>query len=167
MVDGAANENAVSEEGDLDGHDWTKMTGETDRSIESEKFLEAIRDIAGSEKVTDEELIGIGVDEVDACVITFDVNVTVFVSDQTAGERWKTRERFGETAFKKMEDASGVEIRGSEEAAFLDVVTREHGEIGDGEFKVGEGGRVIGEDNAFREKNRRRRRSRDWHFCVF
>lgn len=87
------------------------MTGETDRSIESEKFLEAIRDIAGSEKVTDEELIGIGVDEVDACVITFDVNVTVFVSDQTAGERWKTRERFGETAFKKMEDASGVEIR--------------------------------------------------------
>ena len=29
-------------------------------------------------------------------------------------------------------------VRASEEAAFLDVVAREHGEIGDGEFEVSE-----------------------------
>ena len=30
-------------------------------------------------------------------------------------------------------------VRAREEAAFLDVVAREHGEVGDGEFEVNEG----------------------------
>ena len=81
MVNGAANENAVGEEGDLNGHDWIKMTGETNGSIKSKKLLEAIRDIARSEKVTNEKFTGIGVDEVDTSVVTFDVNVTIVVSD--------------------------------------------------------------------------------------
>ena len=49
----------------------------------------------------------------------------------------------------------------------MDIVTGEHGEIGDGELEVGEGGRLIGEDNAFREEERRRRGSWNWHFLLF
>ena len=41
---------------------------------------------------------------------------------------------------KEGSDINVVVCGKREEAAFLDVVTREHGEVGDGEFEVREGG---------------------------
>ena len=46
-----------------------------------------------------------------------------------------------------------------EEAAFLNVVAGEHGEIGDGELEIGERGGDVGEDGAIGEDRKRRRRN--------
>ena len=42
MADGAAEEDAVGEVGDLEGHDWGGMSGVTDFVVEGEEFFEEI-----------------------------------------------------------------------------------------------------------------------------
>lgn len=55
------------------------MTGVAEGSVEGEELLEAIGDVCRGKKVFDPEILGLGVDKVDAGVVTDDVDVAVGV----------------------------------------------------------------------------------------
>lgn len=78
--------------------------------------------------------------ELSTGVVTRDVDVAIGVGDETAGERWELSENSGEAFSEKEEKIGEGDWRAEEEVSFLDVVARKHGEIGGGEFEVGEGG---------------------------
>ncbi|KAF7816348.1 hypothetical protein G2W53_030317 [Senna tora] len=149
VIDGAADEDAVSKLGDLNGHNRAEMTAVTNFSVKSEEFLEGLRDIGRGEEVADEESRGNDVEKIDASVVAGDVDVTVGVSVEAAGERGKVRESARESGFEERDEGIGRERRESEEAAFLDVVTGEHGKVGDGELEVSERGFFVWKDGAF------------------
>lgn len=88
-------------------------------------------------------------EEINAGIITNDVDVTAVVGLQSTGECGEVRERFREREFEEREEVSGGEWRRREKNALLDVLTREHREIGYGEFEGFEGGFLIGIDGTF------------------
>jgi len=77
VIDGAADEEAVSEFGDLNGENRGVMAGVADFPVEGEELLEAFGDVERGQEVADAEGGGIGVYEIDAGVVASDVNVTV------------------------------------------------------------------------------------------
>ena len=112
MADGAAEEDAVGEVGDLEGHDWGGMSGVTDFVVEGEELFEDWRDIGRrrrrrrGEEVCDGDIGGGDVDEVDAGVVACDVDVSVGVGFETAGEGREEREGLGKSVFE-VRDESG------------------------------------------------------------
>lgn len=90
-------------------------------------------------------------DEVDTGVVAGDVDVSVLVGPEAAGEGRKVRERGGEAVFEEREEGGGGEGRAGEEAALLDVVAGEQWKVGDGEFEVVHGGFLGGDDGGCRD----------------
>jgi len=84
MADGATDENTVSEFSDLNGHDGGGMGGVTDFVVEREEFLKGRVDIRRRQEVGDREIVGGGVDEIDAGVVACDVDVAVGMSFESA-----------------------------------------------------------------------------------
>lgn len=123
------------------------VAGVADGAVEREQVLDAIGDVSGAQNVSGGETGGRCVDEVDARVVAGDVNVTIGVSGQAAGQGRETREALGERGFEEGDErVLEGERRKREEEALLDVVAGEHGEVGDGELEVTECGGLVGED---------------------
>ncbi|RYQ99863.1 hypothetical protein Ahy_B07g087873 [Arachis hypogaea] len=80
MVDGNSDEKAVGELGYLNGHNRGVMTAVTNLSIEGEEFSERFMDVKGGKKIENIESGCGGVEEVDAGVVTGNIDITVGVS---------------------------------------------------------------------------------------
>jgi len=149
MIHRASNEHTIGELGNLYGQNGDKMAFVTDSPIKSEEVLNNIRHIRRRENISDEDGLCDGVDEVDAGVVADDVDVSVLVGLEAAGEGREVRQGGGEAVFEEREEGGGGEGRAGEEAAFLDVVAGEHWEVGNGEFEVVHGGFLGRGDGGF------------------
>lgn len=150
VVNSAADEDAVRELGDLDGSQGSGVAGVAQGQVERKKLPEVMRNVlVRRQKDVDGEVLGFGLDEIDAGVVANDVDVSFGVGLKAAGEGGEVGEGEGEGVFERGDKVGDVEGRGAEEDAFLDVLTREHGKIRDGELE--------GFDCGFR----------DWINCAF
>lgn len=73
-------------------------------------------------------------------VVTRDVDVTVSVGYETAGERWEMGENRRKALSEKKQKVRDGDWWAEEEVALLDVVAGEHREVGSGELEVRKGG---------------------------
>ncbi|CAH9097652.1 unnamed protein product [Cuscuta europaea] len=108
----------------------------TNSEVKRKQLLHLIRNIHTTNDVTDGNGSGCGVDEIGAGVVTVNINVSVLVGDEPAGEGWKMGESPGEAPLEQGDEMGEGKGRESEEGAFLDVVCGEHGQIGNGKFEV-------------------------------
>lgn len=72
------------------------MTGVANSAIKVKKLLEVIRDIKRGKKGIESEMFSLSFDEFDTGIIAKDVNVTVSVGREAAGERREMGESGGE-----------------------------------------------------------------------
>ncbi|KAJ0470924.1 hypothetical protein HanIR_Chr14g0724081 [Helianthus annuus] len=98
--------------------------------FKGEKPLDAIRNMNWGNDVRYINMSCIGVDEVSTRVIASDIDVAVRVGYKAARERWEMGEGVGKGVLEANEKVGKGERRSEKEIAFLDVVTRKHGEIG-------------------------------------
>ncbi|CAH9121421.1 unnamed protein product [Cuscuta epithymum] len=108
----------------------------TNSEVKRKQLLHQIRNVHPTNDVTDGNGSGRGVDKIGAGVVTGNINVSVLVGNEPAGEGWEMGECPGEAPLEQGGEVGGGKGRESEEGAFLDVVCGEHGQIGDGEFEV-------------------------------
>ena len=83
------------------------------------------------EEGDDGEVLGIGVEEFDAGVVAEDVDVAGGVGGEAAGEGGEEGEGGGEGELQRLDEVVKGVGRGREEDTLLDVVAREHWEVGD------------------------------------
>lgn len=146
MINRASDENSVRELGDLDGDEGERVAGVGDSLAAGEELLEAIGDVSECGRVNDGvscKVFGGGMDEVNAGVVALNMDIAVGISEETAGEGRENGESDGERALKREKEVREGKRRRREEDALLDVVAREHGEIGDGELEGFHGGRRL------------------------
>lgn len=105
----------------------------------------------GRQKVSNEYMPGIGVNEINAGVISSDVDVTMGVGDQTAGEWLKMHQSRRKCALEKSEESINWERRTSKEAPLLNVMAREHWEIGSRQFEISKARFLLRNYSAFRD----------------
>lgn len=80
VTDSTTDENAVSEFGDLKGHDRGRMSSVANFVVEREEVLDGWMNIGRRQEVGDGDMSGGGVDEIDASVVACDVDVAVNIS---------------------------------------------------------------------------------------
>lgn len=160
VVDGAADENAVCELGDLNSQNRADMTAVTNFPVKSEEFLERFGDIGRGQEVVDEESGGSDMNEIDASIVAVDEDIAIGIGLQAAGERRKERESASERGLEERNERMKRERTGRkvEEATLLDVVTGKHGKVGDGELEVSDSGVPVRENGAFGNQRGCRRR---------
>jgi hypothetical protein len=129
VVHSAADENAVGELCDLHSQDGLEMSVVAHGSVERKEILDKVRHMGRSQNVANEQIGGSGVDEIHSVVVARDVHVAIAVSPKSAGERREVGKCLRETALEESDEGFDGNGRASEEAALLNIVDREHGEV--------------------------------------
>lgn len=136
VVDGAANEKAAVELRDLHDNQGFGMTGVAKGVIELKEFSKVFRDITIMRmmRLRNSNKMGICMNEQNSGIVAEDVNVAVRVSMESTGECGEVGEGSGEGVLEESEERGGFKGGMGEQDPLLDIVTRQHGKIRDGEF---------------------------------
>ena len=124
VVDGATDENSVSEFRDLNSGQRLEVAGVTEKAIVGKELFEASVDVGGREGITNEEVLSSGMDEFDASIVTDDVDVAFGIRFETTSEGREISESGGERLFEERDEGVNGkrERRASEQHALLDVL---------------------------------------------
>lgn len=137
VVDGAANEKAAVELRDLHGNQGFGMTGVAEGVIELKEFSKVFGDITTIMRMMqlrNSNKVGICMNEQNSRIVAEDVNVAIRVSMESTGECGEVGEGSGEGELEESEERGGFKGGLGEQDPLLDILTRQHGKIRDGEF---------------------------------
>ncbi|CAH9119934.1 unnamed protein product [Cuscuta epithymum] len=95
VIDGAPNEDSVGELRHLDGDQRLEMALIANRPVKGEELPDHFRDVVGAKNVANRNAGVDGLHKVNSGVVAGDVNVSVGIGDEPAGERREVSQGLG------------------------------------------------------------------------
>jgi hypothetical protein len=107
------------------------MTRITEGLVECEEPFEAFRDVGWRKNGVDREVSCFGLDEINACIVAYNMDMASRVSLEAASKSREVRKSGGEGVFEECDEVINGVWWIREEDTLLDVLAREHGEVRD------------------------------------
>ena len=103
----------------------------TEGLVECEEPFEAFRDVGWRKNGVHREVSCFGLDEINACIVAYNMDVAGRVSLEAASKSREVRKSGGEGVFEEYDEVINGVWWIREEDTLLDVLAREHGEVRD------------------------------------